>query len=275
MQMVLEEVGTHASSMAIVDRKERTLWPCGRILLLRSCHVQDDGDSVFVIISLDTLMGISRITGYQTMWLWSKLRILKVFKWINWRNCSVSRVIKEGVAFLESLVKCIDDVVCVLHHGLLLLLYLPFAFLYYSVILAILILQVCLKLRTRTNSWIFLCCRLLSLATLRIGLLLLCLQGIVLYCLSSARSQTLILTLKKLSPCRWWSIFSAIGSLAWTLFPIRIEKLLVSHIIATGLSVIVPGFWLNGRILIFVLFEFRILIICTFQYRFRSSFVIQ
>lgn len=50
--------------MAIVYRKEGTLRPIDNVLPRRwFVHVQNDGDSIFVIISLNALVCIGCITG--------------------------------------------------------------------------------------------------------------------------------------------------------------------------------------------------------------------
>ena len=81
--MVLQVVGTHTSSMTIVYGKEGALRPGGSILVLRPSHVEDDWNSVLVVVPLDTLMSIRGVTCDQAMRFGSELRILKVFQRIE------------------------------------------------------------------------------------------------------------------------------------------------------------------------------------------------
>ena len=82
--MIFQIVSTHASTMSIIDSEERAFWPSRSIFILRSSHVEDDWNSILIIVSLDTLMGIRRVACDQTMGLRCKLSILKIFKWIKW-----------------------------------------------------------------------------------------------------------------------------------------------------------------------------------------------
>ena len=108
--MVLQEVCTHASSMPIIYREEGALRPLGWIFFLWPGHVQDDGDSVFVIVSLNTLMSISRITCYQPMCFRRKLGFLKVFERV-FSNCMIRwiSIAKEGRCVQKAHCLCFKD----------------------------------------------------------------------------------------------------------------------------------------------------------------------
>lgn len=67
MQMILEKVCAAAASMTIIYRKEGAFGPGCWILALWARDVEDDGDTIFVVIPLDTLMRISSITGDKTV----------------------------------------------------------------------------------------------------------------------------------------------------------------------------------------------------------------
>ena len=84
MQLIFQEVGTRTPTMSIVDCEVATLWPVGNIFA--TCwprHVQYDRDSIFIVVSLDSLMRIGRIRGDQAMSLRSKFCRLKIFQWIQ------------------------------------------------------------------------------------------------------------------------------------------------------------------------------------------------
>lgn len=83
MEMVFQIVSAHASTMPVIDSEERAFWPSSSIFVFRSCHVEDDWNSILIIISLNTLMSICRVACDQTMGLRCKLSILKIFKWIE------------------------------------------------------------------------------------------------------------------------------------------------------------------------------------------------
>ena len=82
MKMIFEEISTHATSMAIIDSKERAFWPCIRILTFWPCHIQNDWDSILIIIPLNALMSIGRITCNQSMTLGCKFCVFKILQGI-------------------------------------------------------------------------------------------------------------------------------------------------------------------------------------------------
>jgi len=61
MQVVLQEIGTAAATMAIVNGQERALGPVVGVLLRRPRHIQYDGHPIFIVISLYALMSIGCI----------------------------------------------------------------------------------------------------------------------------------------------------------------------------------------------------------------------
>ena len=153
MQMILQEVSAHAPTMSIVDGKEWTFRPCCRIFLLWPSHIQNDGYSVLIIISLNTLVRISRIACYQPVRFRRKLRILEVFKRVGRRRCSIWGMVQECIAFLQTLIKSFDYVLGIFHHGFLLLLYFPFTLLNDRIIFSIFVYQGGLELWAWTQSW--------------------------------------------------------------------------------------------------------------------------
>jgi len=69
--------------MAIVYRKEGTLRPIDNVLARRwFVHVQNDGDSIFVIISLNALVSIGCITGNQSVAFIRELCKLVILEWV-------------------------------------------------------------------------------------------------------------------------------------------------------------------------------------------------
>ena len=109
MKMVFQIVCTSASTMSIVDGKEAAFWPSCWVFLLRSGHVQNDGNSIFIVISLDALMRVCRITCDQAVGLGGVLRVLEVFQRVGWWYRAFLWT-KEVVIRLESLVEGVDDV---------------------------------------------------------------------------------------------------------------------------------------------------------------------
>lgn len=115
--------------MSIVDGKEAAFWPSCWVFLLGSGHVQNDGNSIFIVISLNALMSVCRIACDQAMRLGSIFCIFEVFQRVSWWYCAFLWT-KEVVIRLESLVEGVDDVRSLVHQLLLSLLHFPFTFLY-------------------------------------------------------------------------------------------------------------------------------------------------
>ena len=80
--MIFEVVSAEAATMPIINCKEWTFRPSLRIFVLRSRHVQNDWYSIFIIISLNTLMSVGWVTGNQAMRFWSILGVFKFFQWV-------------------------------------------------------------------------------------------------------------------------------------------------------------------------------------------------
>ena len=88
VKLVLEEVGAGAAAVAIVDREVAALRPDRHVLARGGFrHVEDDGDSILIIVALNTLMRIRRIRSDQPMRLRSELGRLKVFERVLNRWC--------------------------------------------------------------------------------------------------------------------------------------------------------------------------------------------
>jgi hypothetical protein len=66
MQVIFKIISTHIATMAIIDRKIAAFWPLFVILLfvLGFCHVKNYAYSIFIIISLNSLMSICCVAGY-------------------------------------------------------------------------------------------------------------------------------------------------------------------------------------------------------------------
>jgi hypothetical protein len=70
--------------MAIINGKETALGPLfDRLFVCWFSHIQNDTHSIFVVISHNTLMGISRITIDKTVSFGRKLGAFKIFEWIQ------------------------------------------------------------------------------------------------------------------------------------------------------------------------------------------------
>lgn len=80
--MILEEISAHTTSVTIINSKEWAFGPWCRIFAFWPRHVQNNWNSVLIIIPLNALMSIRRITRNQSMTLGCKLRIFKIFKGI-------------------------------------------------------------------------------------------------------------------------------------------------------------------------------------------------
>jgi len=79
--MVLQKVATRVSTVAVVNRKETALGPTGDVSAVsRFVHVQNDRYPVFVVLSLNPLVGVGRVRCYETMAFCGELCKFKVFK---------------------------------------------------------------------------------------------------------------------------------------------------------------------------------------------------
>ena len=73
MKLISEVVGTCSSSMAVVDCEERASWPLIYILKLWLDDIQDNGNSIFIVVSDDSLVSVCTITAHDSIFLTSKL----------------------------------------------------------------------------------------------------------------------------------------------------------------------------------------------------------
>lgn len=78
VQMVFQEVSAQRTSMSVINGKKATFRPSFGIFIFRPSHIQNDGDTVLIIVSLYSLMCIGCVRSNQTMWLACKLRLLKL-----------------------------------------------------------------------------------------------------------------------------------------------------------------------------------------------------
>lgn len=53
--------------MAVINAKERAPGPVGSIFELRLNYIKDNGDSIFIIVSNDALVGISCVGNYYSV----------------------------------------------------------------------------------------------------------------------------------------------------------------------------------------------------------------
>lgn len=80
MQIIFQKISTITSSMTIINCKERAFRPISNIWSLnRSIYIQNNRYSIFIIISLYSLMSISRITSNEPMSFWGKFCLFKIF----------------------------------------------------------------------------------------------------------------------------------------------------------------------------------------------------
>lgn len=82
VQVVLQEVSTHVTSVAIVDREERALRPLRRVFLLWPRHVQNNRHSVFIVVPLNALVRVCGVAGDQAVCFGGKLGVFEILKWV-------------------------------------------------------------------------------------------------------------------------------------------------------------------------------------------------
>ena len=138
--------------MSVVDSKEAAFRPSCWIFLLRSGHVQNNGNSIFIVISLNTLMSICGVACDQTMWLGGIFCIFEVFQRVCWGNCAFLWA-KEIVIRLKSLVEGVDDVRSLVHQLLLSLLHFSFTFLNGLIVFTLIVRKIVLLGWGSTQSW--------------------------------------------------------------------------------------------------------------------------
>ena len=84
MQLVSQEVCACSTSMTIVDSKERTSRPLINLLEFRFDDIQNDGDSIFIVVSDNTLMCISCVAANYSILLAGKLSwMVRTYEAIN------------------------------------------------------------------------------------------------------------------------------------------------------------------------------------------------
>ena len=79
VEIVSEEFSASTASMAIVYPKERASGPHFLLSMLRLDDIQNDRHSILIIVPLNTLMCVSRVTRNQAMSFGSEFCLFKVF----------------------------------------------------------------------------------------------------------------------------------------------------------------------------------------------------
>ena len=67
VEVVSQILRASIASMAIIDPKERTFGPVLVLTMVRFHDVEDDGDSIFVIVSYKTLVGVGGVGPYYSI----------------------------------------------------------------------------------------------------------------------------------------------------------------------------------------------------------------
>jgi hypothetical protein len=67
VKLVPEVVGTGSATMAVIDSKEGAAGPVGGLLEFGLDDVQDDGDSILVVVSYDALMGVGSVRSHNAV----------------------------------------------------------------------------------------------------------------------------------------------------------------------------------------------------------------
>ena len=80
MQIVSQKVSTCVATVTIEYGKEGAFGPAITFLLRRFLHIKHDRDSIFVVISNNTLIGVGSIRLYDTILLDRVLSRLKIRK---------------------------------------------------------------------------------------------------------------------------------------------------------------------------------------------------
>jgi len=94
MELVSKIICTSGSSVTVVYGKERASRPFFNLFKFRFYYIQNNRNSVFIIISHNSLMGISRITTDNTVLFASKL------SWMIRSNISVNLILFHFHVFL-------------------------------------------------------------------------------------------------------------------------------------------------------------------------------
>lgn len=84
MQVVFKVICALVSPVTVVNRKIAAFRPFLDVGFRRGLgHVQNNRNSVFVVVALDALVGVGGVAGDQAVSLARKLRLLKVFQRIR------------------------------------------------------------------------------------------------------------------------------------------------------------------------------------------------
>ena len=99
VELIFEKIWASMTSMTIIYCKIRTFWPCCNITPHSwFSHIQDNRNSILIVVPLDSLVCVGWIRCYQTMHFWSKFGCFKVLQrvfliWIivvlNWQHCHI------------------------------------------------------------------------------------------------------------------------------------------------------------------------------------------
>ena len=73
VKLVPEVVSTGGPSVAVIDSKERAAGPVSGLLEFRLDDVEYNGDSILIVISNDTLVGVCCVRSHNTVALACKL----------------------------------------------------------------------------------------------------------------------------------------------------------------------------------------------------------
>ena len=69
VEVVSQELGTGTATVPIVDAEEGTRWPRFVLSMLRLHYIEDDGNSVFVVITNQALVRVGGVGPYNAITL--------------------------------------------------------------------------------------------------------------------------------------------------------------------------------------------------------------
>ena len=87
MKLISKIISTSSSTMAIIDREEGAPWPFFDLFKLWFNDIQNDWNSIFIVISDNSLMGIGWITTDNTILFAGELC------WMIWGDISIDLVL--------------------------------------------------------------------------------------------------------------------------------------------------------------------------------------
>lgn len=104
VQLIPEIVRTCRPTMPIIDSEEGATWPVRGVLELGFDNIQDDGDTVLIIVPDNPLMSVRCIRGYHTVTLTGILcRLVGLYKlddgWIQFilnSSCIIHKIVMKG-----------------------------------------------------------------------------------------------------------------------------------------------------------------------------------